>query len=327
MSFKEIIGQESAIALLKRSFSIRRVAHAYVFLGPEGIGKKKTALSFTSLLACEDTQKTDEACGRCPSCLKASSGAHPDIQWVYPDGQFVKIDAIREACRRLSLKGFESSFKALVIPEAGALNEESSNALLKTLEEPSRDSVIILIAPSIKSILPTIASRCQRVAFASLNPGALFKILQDKFEVGRQEAGYLAGISCGSLGLALHYHQKQLFARKDKIIDDALNAGLRLDAFLDLSKHERTQKKDLIEEVLAVLSSWFRDIFIVQVSGQSDNCINAGRKDDIMRAARDLSLADIEGRIKSIAESYEEIRRNVNVRLSLTKLRTELWKH
>jgi DNA polymerase-3 subunit delta' len=327
VSFKEIIGQDSAVSLLKQSFRLGRIAHAYMFLGPDGIGKKKTALSFAKLLVCEDVQNSDEPCGRCPSCLKADAASHPDIQWVYSDGQFVKIDSIREACRRLSLKGFESSFKALIIPQAEALNDESSNALLKTLEEPSSHTLIILIAPSPKSILPTIASRCQRVAFASLNPGVLDKILQEKFGVGRQEALYLARISQGSLGQALRYRDNQLFDRKNKIIEGALNARLRLDAFIDLSGQDRSEKNDMIEEALFVLSSWFRDMFVGKVPGPHENYINLDKRDDIIRAARDLSLADIETRIKAIAETFEEIGRNVNARISLTKLRVELWKH
>ncbi|HQP91953.1 MAG TPA: DNA polymerase III subunit delta', partial [Candidatus Omnitrophota bacterium] len=183
MSFKEIIGQDGAVTFLKKAYSSQRLAHAYIFVGPDGVGKRTTALKFAQLLVCEDRDKKDEPCQKCPACVKAANLSHPDIQWVNAEGQFVKIDAVRQASRRLSLKGFESQYKVLIVPEAQCLNDESSNALLKTLEEPSTDTVIILIAPTLKKLLPTITSRCQRVVFSALDNETLGKILQEKFAV------------------------------------------------------------------------------------------------------------------------------------------------
>lgn len=176
MSFKEVIGQENAVSLLKVAYRHNRIAHAYLFVGAEGIGKKKAALNFAKLLVCEDP-KGEEPCDRCPSCLKGDAFNHPDIQMVSPEGQFIKIDAIREARRRLSLVGFESARKCLLIYDAQYLNDESSNALLKTLEEPTPNTVILLVADSIRSILPTIASRCQRIIFSPLSEKVIESIL------------------------------------------------------------------------------------------------------------------------------------------------------
>ena len=132
MSFKEVIGQQSAVAFLKSAYKQGRIAHAYVFAGPSGVGKTNAAINFAKLLLCQGP-KQEEPCDGCASCLKAAAGNHPDIQWVLPDGQFIKIDAVREACRRLSLKGFESSRKVLIVSGAQHLNDESSNA-------PAQDS-------------------------------------------------------------------------------------------------------------------------------------------------------------------------------------------
>jgi len=324
--FKEIIGQESAISFLRSAYSARRLAHAYVFVGPDGVGKRTTALKFAQLLVCEDSKKTDEPCEKCPACIKARGSAHPDIVWVNTEGQFVKIDSIRQACRRLSLKGFESSYKVLIVPQAQYLNDESSNALLKTLEEPSADTVIILIAPSLRDILPTIASRCQRVVFSSLDRESLMKLLQEKFGVAKQESSYLAAMSDGSLGRALRYFKGQLFARKNSFIKEAFDQRLRLDDFIDVSKQERTQRDEKIEEVLGVLSSWFRDLLVAKACAGAGVFINIDREADIMRACRDLSFGEIELKLVAIADTLNEISRNVNARISLTKMRVELWK-
>ncbi len=324
MSFKEIIGQEGAVTLLKKSFRMRRLAHAYVFIGPEGVGKKKTALNFVKLLTCENVQESVEPCETCPSCLKVSAFNHPDLQWVYPDGQFIKIDAIREATRKLNLKGFESSFKALIISEAQALNEESSNALLKTLEEPSADTVIILIAPSLKNILPTIASRCQRVIFSSLDVATLDKTLRDNFGVAKDEAEYLSRISAGSLGMALRFRDNGLFLRKNKIVEDMFDETVKADNFIGASKHDRIEKREAIEEALAVLSSWLRDMFVAKAGGGRQNYINTDKRDDIMRFAEKFELVDIENRISAVGETLQEVRHNINPRISLTKLKMSL---
>lgn len=326
MSFIEVIGQESAVALLKQAYHLKRIAHAYVFLGPEGVGKTKTASLFASLLVCENVRAEDEPCGVCPSCLKAKSSNHADIQWVWPDGQFVKIDAIREACRRLSMKGFEASGKVLIVPQADSLNDESSNALLKTLEEPSKDTVIILIATSLKRVLGTIASRCQRVIFHPLDPRVLEKLLSEAHGIARAEAAYLARIGQGSLGGALRYHEDGLFSRKNKMIENVLDPRKRLDDVIDLSKHERAEKTERIEEMLLVLSTWFRDMLVAKISGSQGEFINIDRKEDIVRAAQAYVFSDIEARVNAIAETRRSVERNANVRISLTKLRVDLWK-
>jgi DNA polymerase-3 subunit delta' len=326
VSFKEIIGQESAVALLKRAAAERRVAHAYVFVGPQGSGRKKTALNFAKLLLCADALNKEEPCDACSSCVKADNANHPDIHRLSCDGPFIKIDAVREACRCLSLKGFESSYKVLIVDEAQCLNEESSNALLKTLEEPSRQTVIILIAPTLKSVLPTIASRCQRIIFTAFNQEVLEQVLQERFHIGRHEAVYLSRMTQGSLGRALQYHENQLFDRKNKIIKDVLDASLRLDDVMDLSKQERFERDKKIDEALGVLSSWFRDLLVARFSEGAAHFINSDRRDDLLRCGRVFTLAEIENRIAAIAQTGDDIERNVNARIALTKMRVELWK-
>lgn len=323
MSFKDVSGQESAIAFLKAVFSCGRIAHAYIFVGPEGIGKRKAALNFAKLLLCENPLAC-EPCDRCASCLKAEVFNHPDIQEASPDGQFIKIDAIREACRRLSLKGFESSFKVLIITQAKALNEESSNALLKTLEEPTANTVIILLADTLKSVLPTIASRCQKIVFSTLKHEAIENILIKQWGASLEAAAYSSQMAFGSLGAALKFHEDGLFSRKNELIRNALDRNCSLDGLLDLSSKERQDRQKNIQEALFVLSSWFRDLLLAKTESRS--FINADKKDDIMRDARSFSFTELEERLVSIADTARELRHNANARIALTKMRVELWK-
>lgn len=325
MSFQEIIGQEAAVALLKNAFKNKRLSHAYLFIGPEGIGKKKTAINFAKLLLCE-SPSMNEPCDRCAACLKVAALNHPDVQWVAPDGPYIKIDSIREACRRLNLKGFESSKKILIVSEAQSLNEESSNALLKTLEEPSDDTVIILLADTLKSILPTIRSRCQRIVFSALPQEMIEDILKRSLKVGEAEALYLGRMSAGRLGVALQYRESGLFSRKNRILDFVLRRDARLDEFFALNSNERSERNLKMDEIFCVLLSWFRDLLLAKTFLARGNFINADRKDDIIAISRRFTLSDIESRISAIADAAFENEHNVNGRILLTNLRVELWK-
>ncbi len=325
MSFKDVTGQESAVAFLKSVVRQNRIAHAYVFVGPDGVGKNRAALNFAKLLLCQDP-KDAEPCDLCASCVKAQGLNHPDIQQVSPDGQFIKIDAVREACRRLNLKGFESSRKVLIISGAQHLNDESSNALLKTLEEPTPDTVIILTTDTLGSILPTIASRCQRVVFSRLSEAEIVSICCGQWGADKDTALYLARLSEGSLGKALKFFRSGLYGRKNKLLDNALMRNYALEELLDLSSKERAERHEQIEEVLSVLSSWFRDLILAKASSASSGFINIDKKSEIVRSASLFSYGELEERLVSIAETARDLERNTNMRLALTKMRADLWK-
>ncbi|MFH1691235.1 MAG: DNA polymerase III subunit delta' [Candidatus Omnitrophota bacterium] len=325
MPFKEIFWQDSAIALLKASYQNNRLAHAYLCVGPSGVGKKKVVTNFTKLLFC-DKRNSDGACGVCPSCLKIESNSHADVYWIEPDGQNIRIDAVREVCRRLSLKGFESSRKVLVVDQAQCLSEESSSALLKTLEEPSLNTVIFLLADSIKSVLPTIVSRCQRVMFSSLPETVLAQVLTERFRVDSKDALYCARIAQGSMGEAVKFCENGLSSRKNEIIKNFLSKSCPLDKCLEVFSGKKADKPDNRQELLSVLLSWFRDILLAKAALPEDCFINADSKDEILRLSSSFSLDDIINRIASIAEASIEKKHNINMRVSLAKLRVDLWK-
>lgn len=319
MSFQEITGQEKAVLLLKSSFRQNRIAHAYLFCGPSGIGKSGVALNFAKLLFCESVSENTEPCDTCPSCRKAASGSHPDIQMLSPDGAFTRIDAVREACRRLALKGFESSRKVLIVSDAGSLNDESSNALLKTLEEPTRDTVMILLAESLKSVLPTIASRCQRVVFSPLTENILQAMLVEHHKIPEPEARYLARLSEGCLEKALRFHKEEIFKKRDVFLDELMNPE-------GVLRDSGKGREDSLQMSLHLLASWLRDLRVAQVNTDEKNFVNADRKDDIINASRSIKPEEIDETLRSVAETASDLRHNVNRRVALARLKTELWK-
>jgi len=166
-----IRGQERAVAQLRRALATGRVAHAYLFTGPIGCGKHTTGLALAAALDC--LARPGHGCTECESCAKIAAGIHPDVQTLAREGaaQIIPIDTIRDrVIPQLAMAPHEGRVRVFLIEEATALQGPAANALLKTLEEPPPRTHFILGTASPDQLLPTIRSRCQRVAFAALAP-------------------------------------------------------------------------------------------------------------------------------------------------------------
>ncbi|MEJ2428974.1 MAG: DNA polymerase III subunit delta', partial [Deltaproteobacteria bacterium] len=143
MSFSEIIGQTKIIRLLRRALTQDLLPHAFLFTGAEGVGKKSTALTLAKVVNCQDRASGD-CCDQCISCRKAASGNHPDINLIEREGPFIKIEQIRALKHRLRFKPLEGRYRVTVLGDSQHLKTEAANALLKVLEEPPANKLIIL---------------------------------------------------------------------------------------------------------------------------------------------------------------------------------------
>ncbi len=205
MGWERIRGHDANVAKLQSAFSRSRLAHAYLFVGPDGIGKKLFAEELTKALLCEHPPAALVACDRCPSCLHVMARTHPDvIMAAKPDDKLeLPIDIVRGFCMQLGLKPSRGSRKVAILEDADCFNDESANCFLKTLEEPPAGSVLILLASSTEQQLPTILSRVQVLRFQPLTVPDLERVLTlhdlgDGMKIAR-----LARICGGSVGVAL----------------------------------------------------------------------------------------------------------------------------
>lgn len=169
MSLADVIGQESALRILRGAMERGRLASSYLFAGEEGIGKRFAAFNLAKALNCLEPVGAD-ACGRCPSCRKMEAGTHLDFRVVEPDGDQIKVEQIREVEEILSLKPYEGGVKTVVVDDAERMNTYAANAFLKTLEEPSPQTLIVLVTSNPDWLPLTIRSRCSRVNFTPLSP-------------------------------------------------------------------------------------------------------------------------------------------------------------
>jgi DNA polymerase III subunit delta' len=226
MSFSDIFCQDRAVNTLQRAYTCGRAAHAYIFAGPDGVGKYKTAREWARLLLCDEPvakNNLTEACGKCESCRLFDAGSHPDMELIYKelleftrDGKDkappveMPIDVIREfLIEKAIIKPGVSQKRVFIINEAEKLNVNSQNCLLKILEEPPLYCCIILLCTRLDSLLPTIRSRCQIVRFGPVQQD---KIVQKLRTLGLDDmrCGYFARMASGSIGSACQWAALEL---------------------------------------------------------------------------------------------------------------------
>ena len=247
MSWHTLLGHLREIDKLRLSAASGRLAHAYAFVGPSGIGKKRFAFELAKCLLCDNhTDAELSSCGQCSSCQQAAAHTHPDLLVVaLPEGKSElpirlligeKETRGKEGlCHDLSLKPMSARRRVAIIDDAEWMSEEAANALLKTLEEPPPHSILILIATSPDRLLATIRSRCQVVTFQPLSPVDIQKLLIQQGITGdEREAAQVAGLCEGSLDAA-----RQLLDPGLRSLRDELYKLLAADPFRSMQTAER----------------------------------------------------------------------------------------
>ncbi|MDP2233954.1 MAG: DNA polymerase III subunit delta' C-terminal domain-containing protein [Actinomycetota bacterium] len=184
-AWDDLIGQTKAVSYLRSAIDTQTVGHAYLFVGPAGAGKKTAAKAFACAMLCEDG-----GCGACPVCYRIKRGLHPDVQVFEPEGasSYLLREQIRPLINGVHMRPVEAMRKVYIVGQADLMRDDSANAFLKTLEEPPADVVIIMLAPTLDSVLPTIASRCLVVRFARIPASAAIDLLRSRTAASRIEA-------------------------------------------------------------------------------------------------------------------------------------------
>ncbi|MFC1674509.1 DNA polymerase III subunit delta' [Candidatus Omnitrophota bacterium] len=319
MSFKDIKGHARTIERLKGYRKSGTLAGAYLFSGPEGVGKALAARAFAKSVNCLEAGV--DSCDRCISCKRIDNAQHPDVYFIEPSEKgIIKIEYIRELKKRIALKPYEAKFKVFIINEAQRMNAEAQNALLKVLEEPPAHSLIILVSSKPALLFGTIISRCQVVKFSPLTRDCLKSVLQRDYRLDSVLAHFLAYSCEGRIGSALNLKDRDALGEKNAVID-AFDLPRR-PPFDTLSIADRSQAR----RHLNTLSLWFRDIYLAKSGIEHSQIINIDRKAELLKLPDRYSWDELDEILNSISDSILYLEQNINLKLLLSNLQAQLWK-
>lgn len=319
MSLEKIVGHNKIINFLKTAIRKDKLAHAYIFNGKEGVGKRLTAIEFAKSINCK--VNIDSSCEECSSCIKINTNNHPDIKIIESDGKSIKNKQIEEFQSNILFKPYESQKKIFIIEAADTMTISAQNRILKILEEPPEYGVIILITQNSYGLLPTIRSRCQSIKFNRISKDIIYNYLKETCKVTDDESGLLTKFSDGSLGKALSLYASEEFKnRREKTIDiiDEIIRGDKL-KLLDFTGFFEDNKEH-INELLDFFAIWFRDILLLTETRDEKYLFNIDKIFRLQDHVNSIKYEKIPKAINIIEETRKNIDANVNFGLCIETL-------
>jgi DNA polymerase III subunit delta' len=342
--FSQLVGQEKAKLFLGRALASGQLAHAYLFRGPDGVGKQLFARSLAAAVNCRqrpallsDPGADDWAslpcgrsssipgasdtlaslpCGRCSSCLKYSSGNHPDFMVISPDKGTIKIDRIRQMIQALSYPPYESPSRVVLIEDIHTMRQEAANCLLKTLEEPPDKNLLILTASASREILTTISSRCQMIPFFSLRQDETVQVLMRvNPELEAVTARLLARLSEGCPGQALILDRGEMIAiwrQVVALVSDPRKDGSRDVGLLLQAAETMAALKEELLPLFGLLRIWLRDLLMAGFPGQAGRKRDEGDGDLPENNGKCWNSRQLFDKLEAIDQAERELGRNCN---------------
>lgn len=315
---RPVIGHEWALNLLLSGLAVGRVSHATLIVGPPNIGKTTIARVFAQALNCMDGQSVP--CGGCLSCRKITSGNHPDVRLLDVPDQTLKINEVRDLQRELALSPHEGRYRVAVLSDFERATVEAANALLKTLEEPPAQVVLILTATEADVLLPTIVSRCQVLSLRPLPKSQVQEALISQWAADPAQAGLLASLSGGRLGWAVRaLEDESLLTRRSELLDN-------LDSLISKGRVERlayaadlSRDPALVREVLPLWLGWWRDVLLL-ASGSEVAVTNIDRVAMLREQVKRVTLRQAQRMVAQLRNTIKNLDQNVNLRLALEVL-------
>ena len=317
VNFDQIRGHQKILELLTRVVHAKRLAHAYVFSGLEGIGKRLIARALAKKILC--SSGGEKSCGTCSSCIQVDRASHPDLMMIEPEKGVITIESIRNLKRELSRKSFSGGYKVCLIDEADKMNLQAENALLKTLEEPTPDTVIILVTGKPYRLLPTVLSRCQHLKF---QPLSLFDvselIMAGAAGIERDEALLMASLTGGSPGKAFSLKLGELKGLRDSWISQTrFDVHDAKDEKEFIGEEKFLSDKENVDLKLNLFRLWYRDLVLYKIYGNFDCVLNKDKTEEIALQSSSLSLERLLNALFGAEKYSTTLEYNANPQLTL----------
>ncbi len=318
-----LLGQPQVVDALASATAQQRLAHGLLFVGPDGVGRERAARGLAAGLLCEAEQqdlRLPFGCGQCRGCRRVESRHHPDVHHLLPDAEAVargwstpekrvasreiRVEQVRELAHAMRLKPYEGRARVAIVTDAHRMNTRAQNALLKTLEEPGPASLLVLIAPHSRSVLPTIESRCQRIRFRPLT-GDVVRTIAER--IGEVEA--LAGVDSAALE-----SMTDLLGDGENQVSERAAAQEFLDEMVEATAPDRL---DLVERVgrdratvdgMLQLAHGIAITKVRDAAMRGDDAVDGRAFDALLHVAH------------AIAETRKMLARNAHVQIALEDL-------
>jgi DNA polymerase-3 subunit delta' len=315
-----VIGHEWAVDLLQRSVQGGRFSHAYLFVGPSQVGKTTLARALAQAVNC---QAEDAPCGVCRSCRLAQADRHPDVSVIAPEKDRIKIEAVREMQRTITLAPVEGRYRVCVLSHMDLATPSAANCLLKTLEEPPPRVMLILTAERVDLLLPTLVSRCQVLILRPLPTAQIVSALEAR-GVESDRARLLGCLAGGRIGWALEASQDgDALKQRDSIIGE-LQELVQGSCTMRFAWAERLSKRpELVPGTLSVWASLWHDVLLL-VWSSGAQITNVDCQALLGEWAARYNAMAVQNMLRSIRDTVWRLEQNANPRLALEVLTLDM---
>ncbi|WP_070121513.1 DNA polymerase III subunit delta' [Bacillus marinisedimentorum] len=313
--------QPTVVKMVANSLKKDRIAHAYLLEGGRGTGKQAVASQLAKSLFCKQKNEQQEPCGTCTDCRRIDSGNHPDVHFIEPDGQSIKIDQIRQLQKEFAYTGMESNKKVYILKHADKMTVQAANSLLKFLEEPSKMTVALLLTENVHRMLDTIISRCQVLSFRPLPPEGLEKALEQT-EISRPVARLSAAL-VSDLAEAENLARDEWFVQARAIMIQLNEVFLQRPhqalLFIQNNWLQHFKDKEQQDRGLDLLLLWYKDLMYMQIDDE-ERIIYYDQLDLLKQQALRSSQKRITDQMTAVLEAKRRLGANMNPQLLMEQL-------